>query len=142
MKNYNRGGSFGGNSNFGGRRDYQDRGNREDRQMFHAICSKCGRDCEVPFRPTGEKPVYCSNCFEKQNSYEGGESFRREDRGRSRDFGRRPPVEVRRYDESGTTKQLEALNAKLDKLIELLSAGAEKPKKKAKKDETVLLPSE
>src|SRR4051794_27109908 len=26
-------------------------------------CPNCGRDAEVPFRPTSGKPVYCSDCF-------------------------------------------------------------------------------
>lgn len=32
--------------------------------MHKATCDKCRRECEVPFRPTNGKPVYCSNCFE------------------------------------------------------------------------------
>lgn len=35
----------------------------EDRPMFSAKCDRCGNSCEVPFRPTGERPVYCSKCF-------------------------------------------------------------------------------
>jgi CxxC-x17-CxxC domain-containing protein len=31
--------------------------------MFTATCSNCGRDAQVPFRPTSGKPVYCSDCF-------------------------------------------------------------------------------
>ena len=33
--------------------------------MHHATCNNCGKDCEVPFKPTGGKPIYCSSCFEK-----------------------------------------------------------------------------
>lgn len=40
----------------------------EDKQLFSATCAKCGNDCEVPFRPSGGKPVYCSNCFEKKGA--------------------------------------------------------------------------
>lgn len=36
------------------------------RQMYSATCSGCGRTCEVPFQPSGEKPVYCSDCFRSQ----------------------------------------------------------------------------
>jgi CxxC-x17-CxxC domain-containing protein len=31
--------------------------------MFSATCSSCGREAQVPFRPSGTKPVYCSDCF-------------------------------------------------------------------------------
>ena len=33
------------------------------REMFEATCSNCGREAQVPFRPTSGKPVYCSDCF-------------------------------------------------------------------------------
>jgi CxxC-x17-CxxC domain-containing protein len=36
---------------------------RGPRQMFPATCSRCGKETEVPFRPTNGKPVYCSDCF-------------------------------------------------------------------------------
>jgi CxxC-x17-CxxC domain-containing protein len=38
------------------------------REMFSATCSSCGREARVPFRPTGSKPVYCSDCFTSQRS--------------------------------------------------------------------------
>ena len=54
----------GGRPSFGGRSKFS-RNDREggDREMFRATCATCQKSCEVPFRPTGEKPVYCSNCF-------------------------------------------------------------------------------
>jgi len=44
------------------RRRSFDRGPRE---MHKAICSDCGQECEVPFKPTEGRPVYCRECFEK-----------------------------------------------------------------------------
>jgi CxxC-x17-CxxC domain-containing protein len=38
------------------------------REMFSATCSSCGREAQVPFKPTGSKPVYCSDCFRNQRS--------------------------------------------------------------------------
>ncbi|TMC58497.1 MAG: zinc-binding protein [Chloroflexi bacterium] len=38
------------------------------REMFTATCSNCGREARVPFQPRGDKPVYCSDCFEKMRS--------------------------------------------------------------------------
>jgi len=35
------------------------------REMFTATCSSCGREARVPFQPRGDKPVYCSSCFEQ-----------------------------------------------------------------------------
>jgi len=35
------------------------------RAMFSAICSNCGVETEVPFKPTGAKPVYCRTCYQE-----------------------------------------------------------------------------
>jgi len=42
------------------------------REMFSAVCSQCGKSCQVPFQPTGGKPVYCSDCFQQQRGGGGG----------------------------------------------------------------------
>ncbi|MDE3193891.1 MAG: zinc-ribbon domain containing protein [Chloroflexota bacterium] len=34
------------------------------REMFTATCSQCGQEARVPFQPRGDKPIYCSSCFE------------------------------------------------------------------------------
>mgnify|MGYP001283907732 CR=1 FL=1 len=84
------GGGFGrkfGGKSFGDKKRFGDRdGGRMP--MHQAICDECGVSCEVPFKPTGDRPVYCSNCFGKQNggaprqSNFGGE---RRERGRFED---------------------------------------------------------
>ena len=38
-------------------------GGRTPRQMHPATCERCNQLTEVPFRPRGERPVYCSECF-------------------------------------------------------------------------------
>ncbi len=40
-----------------------DRGTRE---MHPAVCAECGKDTTVPFRPRGDRPVYCNDCFRQQ----------------------------------------------------------------------------
>ncbi|HUG48054.1 MAG TPA: zinc-ribbon domain containing protein [Candidatus Limnocylindria bacterium] len=37
---------------------------RRPRELFEAVCADCGRTANVPFRPSGVKPVYCSDCFQ------------------------------------------------------------------------------
>ena len=41
------------------------------RQMYPAVCSDCGKETQVPFKPSGEKPVYCNDCFQprKRNQW-------------------------------------------------------------------------
>ncbi len=34
------------------------------REFFTATCSACGQEARVPYQPRGDKPVYCSSCFE------------------------------------------------------------------------------
>ncbi len=49
------GGYGGGGGGYGG-----------SREMHPAVCAECNKDTEVPFLPTGDRPVYCSDCFSKR----------------------------------------------------------------------------
>ncbi len=109
-----RGGGFGrrdsgrSRGGFGGGRD------RGPVTMHQAVCNQCGKSCEVPFRPTSGKPVYCNVCF-------GGKKEVRSDRGGDRfpqksfDAYKAP---VKTDDEM--KRQFDMLNAKLDKIIKTL----------------------
>jgi len=39
------------------------------REMHKATCSECGNECEVPFKPTDGRPVYCRDCYAKRKRY-------------------------------------------------------------------------
>ena len=41
---------------------------RDVRAMYKAICADCRKECEVPFRPSGDRPVYCKECFTKRKN--------------------------------------------------------------------------
>jgi CxxC-x17-CxxC domain-containing protein len=41
---------------------------RPQRQMYSATCARCGREALVPFQPRGDKPVYCSDCYQPRTS--------------------------------------------------------------------------
>jgi len=60
----------GGGYSSGGGGGYSSGGGyeRAPREMFSATCASCGREAQVPFRPSGAKPVYCSDCFKSQRS--------------------------------------------------------------------------
>ena len=118
MKNFNQNRSF-NRGGFGGR---DDRG-RGPVTMHRATCAECGEVCEVPFRPTGDKPVYCSNCFgDKRGGERGG------DRGPKRDFSRpsfsRPSFDRSREARGGGNedlkRQLETIGQKLDRLTQTI----------------------
>ena len=56
-----RGGGFGrggGGGGYGG-----------PREMHKAVCSDCGQECEVPFKPSEGRPVYCRDCFPKHKKF-------------------------------------------------------------------------
>jgi CxxC-x17-CxxC domain-containing protein len=54
--------SMGGNSTYG-----SSYGSSAPREMHAAVCASCGKDTQVPFKPRGDKPVYCSDCYRKTN---------------------------------------------------------------------------
>ena len=69
----NRGGG-GGYGNRGGGGGYGNRsgggygGGGGSREMFTVTCADCGRETQVPFRPTSGRPVYCNDCFANHRS--------------------------------------------------------------------------
>jgi len=87
----------------------------KDKQMFRAVCSKCHEECEVPFKPSGDKPVFCSNCFGKGDKSGGG--------------GNNGAANSDQY-----KKQFEMLNNKLDNILKMLSSKA--PAEKIVKNES------
>ena len=42
------------------------RGPRQDREMHDVTCAECGKETQVPFKPDGERPVYCKDCYVKK----------------------------------------------------------------------------
>lgn len=108
-----RGGGFGGSrGGFGGGRG-GGRGFGGRPEMHKVTCDKCGEQCEVPFRPSGDKPVFCSSCFEKNGN--SGPGARGRD---SRPSHFAPQVQA----SAGISQeQFKQLNDKLDKVLEMLS---------------------
>jgi CxxC-x17-CxxC domain-containing protein len=103
---------------FGG----SDRGNKE--QMMHqAVCSECHKKCEVPFRPTTGKPVYCKDCFgNKGNRNEGG----RNENSYSKTECDRVPAKIHYENKGGSDegvkRQLTEVSIKLDRLIKAMES--------------------
>ena len=74
--------------------------------LYTATCAACGNSCQVPFKPNGRKPVYCSNCF------------KRDDRDPRED---RPTFSDHRASNSSMEARLVAIEAKIDSIIEALT---------------------
>ena len=47
----------------GGPRGYERGDDRQNRDYFAVVCSSCGNQAQVPFKPRMDRPVYCSDCF-------------------------------------------------------------------------------
>ncbi len=94
-----RGRDTGRRNDRGGSRNFSRDNSRggSDREMFDATCANCGDKCKVPFQPRGDKEVLCSNCFEEK----GGDP--------------------RRTSNNAASSQLNDIQAKLDRILELLS---------------------
>ena len=73
---------------------------RRPMEMHDVVCAKCGKDCQVPFKPTSDKPVFCSDCFKSEG-------------GRSERGGAGAGI---------SPEQFKQLNVKLDKILEILEA--------------------
>jgi len=144
--------SFGDKQSFSSSRPrFSDRGPVE---MHRAVCDNCGKECEVPFRPTQGKPVYCSNCFENQRGGSDSARFERRDSGRSEErqmfdavcadcgnnckvpfmpssdkpvfcsncFGSKKEGGGPRPQTNDSSRQLEELNSKLDRILKILES--------------------
>ena len=64
-------------------------------QRHPVTCANCGKRCEVPFKPSGNKPVYCSDCFKNGENFESNK-----------------PDQFK--------KELDQINTKLDKILKAL----------------------
>ncbi len=104
---FNRGGGFGG-----------DRGG--EREMFTTTCATCSKSCQVPFRPSGERPVYCSDCF--RNTREGApkdfSSAPKRDFAPANNTQHVAPVADKRIDE--LKRDVQMISAKLDTIMKLI----------------------
>ena len=126
MKVFKRKSSFGGDrgSKRPGGRDFgkrgfgghdSERGGFDRPQLFRSTCADCGNSCEVPFKPNGRKPVYCSDCFKKEENAEPRQF-------ENRSFEKPAFRTKRTYDaapqhNSQLDRQLEEVHAKLDRIL-------------------------
>lgn len=78
------------------RRDDRDRPEPHD-----VVCAKCGKETTVPFKPTGNKPVYCRDCFRNKDD----------------SFSRPETSDRTNY----SSDDLAKINQKLDKIMKALN---------------------
>ena len=87
-------------------------GDRDRKVTMHkTVCSECHKECEVPFRPSLDKPVFCSECF-------GGKK-ETGDRSERREFNSNR-VQFAGPSQEDFKKELLEVNTKLNRLIDIL----------------------
>ncbi len=37
-----------------------------EKAKYTAVCTECGTECEIPFKPDGNRPIYCKKCWAKR----------------------------------------------------------------------------
>lgn len=89
--------------------------------MFNATCNDCGARCELPFKPSGGRPVFCRDCFKKQDD---GDQRRTPQRFEPK--GRDSSRELKEIIE-----QLKMIGSKIDSLAKAMSENS-KPKAEPK----------
>jgi CxxC-x17-CxxC domain-containing protein len=131
MRNFSNGNKFGGSrggSRFGGRNAGKPRFNSRNAggsTMHDAICGECGNNCKVPFIPSGDRPVYCSDCFEKRA---GSDDSSRAPRRSTFDRPAFPPkrsfpapAAANNHKQENYNEKFDQLNAKMDKILKTLN---------------------
>lgn len=118
-----RGSSFSGGSRggFGGSRD-DARGGVE---MYKATCSNCAKSCEVPFRPNGEKPVFCRDCFASNRS-DGRFTEERAPRTFERKFDAPRVDSASSQDVKALQLKVATLEGKVSEILSLMKGASEK----------------
>lgn len=160
MKNFkprdNKHRGFGGDRNDrGGRGDDKpvffgksrggDRSTDREQRMFKAICSDCKKSCEVPFKPSSDKPVFCRDCFSAKRDRETREYKAGLANGEPKKFGQDKPAThsgsihsafVPTEAGESTKKQLAEMNARIDKLTLMLEKMMDEKKEVSVKQES------
>ena len=70
--------------------------------MTKVTCSACGEKCEVPFKPATSKPLFCDDCYAKQN------------KGGSKNNNRK------NNNNNNSSRDLDVINEKLNKIMKAL----------------------
>jgi CxxC-x17-CxxC domain-containing protein len=152
MKNFKqrddkRGGFGGGRGDRGGRGDDKpvffgksrggDRSTDREQRMFKAVCSDCHKSCDVPFKPSSDKPVFCRDCFSAKRDRETREYKAGLASGESKKFGSEKQVShkgsvhtpfVASQVDEHMKKQIVEMGSRIDKLTVLVEKMIEEKK--------------
>lgn len=126
------------------KKSYGGSDSRPSVEMHEATCSQCNKSCQVPFKPNGRKPVFCSDCFRRDENQDDRPSYGekrpsfREDRGdrfersfdrpeRSYERAERAPEPRQSNDRqlAEVLGEMRIMNSKLEAILKALTVGKE-----------------
>jgi len=58
-------------------RSYRNSRSERKPEMHTVTCDDCGDECKIPFEPKFNRPVYCSECFQKNKPKESRDGYSR-----------------------------------------------------------------
>lgn len=103
------------------------------KQLFSAICADCRKPCQVPFRPSGDKPIYCKDCFMKRKEKTAGDTWRAEAPQGGSPKQSSAPVKPQQSTDGvqliDLKRQMDVMSEKLDMLLQKLEGAGPKTKK-------------
>lgn len=121
---------FDGKQSFGNKPAFSGDREKKDITLYAAICTTCGKSCEVPFRPDGKKPVLCRDCFAAKNESPTNSA------GTNRDRFTQNELVGRKYEQSPVIarpevspdykqllKQVASLEEKITQILTLITSG-------------------
>jgi CxxC-x17-CxxC domain-containing protein len=93
-----------------------------DNTVHTATCAGCGKECQVPFKPNGKKPVFCSACFVREGKTDDRRDSSNFYEKKKSAYQSRPHArpDSRPSLNGITTEQFKSLDAKLDAILKLL----------------------
>ncbi|HEX2792736.1 MAG TPA: CxxC-x17-CxxC domain-containing protein [Candidatus Paceibacterota bacterium] len=116
-------------------------------ETHSATCSKCNARCEVPFKPNGKKPIFCKDCYVRDDAGPSGKTFERREQRFERPDSRydrpafqKPAASVEDPRIGAMQKELSVVHAKLDALVESLHAAAYSSILTASNERTIATP--
>ncbi len=111
------------NDRFGGKPAYRQTGargggfSRPQGQMHEATCAQCGKSCQVPFRPDGQRPIYCRDCFRGTDATEPQQSYQKRAPAPAPVYQPKPTAQVPDPRIDALQRDVTKMQLKLDKIL-------------------------
>jgi len=130
MNTFKKGGFKGGNPKFNGKKKFGGNNKPDSVKrggnatgLFSASCSECGKKCDVPFRPSPDKPVYCSECFGMKKSANESRGSHKSNRTENFTQSHKSGADAGKIDNSilELKRQITSVELKLNRILDIIN---------------------